>query len=108
MDDHDLNRHNIGVPVRHMKRHTADPRENLKNCENKATDSKKLPSLIGEHKKIQQIAPDSKKIDFPIDTDGLIPEIIEEDNDWMGDSMIDSGYHMKSSTLSKKRYIKLN
>jgi hypothetical protein len=104
MDDHDLNRHNIGVPMRHAKRHSTEPKKNVLNHhEQESKDSQKLPSLFGEHKKIQQIAPESKKIDFSMDAENPIPKIIEEDNDWMGDSMIESGYEMKSSTLSKKR-----
>lgn len=103
MKDHDQNRHNIGMPSRLIRRKSADVHKKMPPAIYDSTDLKKLPSLIGEHKKIQEMAPEGKKLSFQEQDDDAIPQIIEEDHDWMGDSMIDSGFEMKSSSVTKKR-----
>lgn len=101
MKEHDKNRHNIGV-VSRFKRGNSANMKRLSHEDQNMPD--KLPSLIGEHKKVQPVKINARKIKLNSEIDQPIPKIEEEENDWMIDSVGESTFEVKSFTPSHERY----
>ena len=95
MQEHEKNRHNIGIPSRFKKRGKS-AHVKSQEFENDSV-SEKLPSLIGEHKKFQDLMPNGRKIHVHSEMQNEIHKIDEEDHDWMMDSLGEFGSEIKSS-----------
>lgn len=98
MKEHDKNRHNIGIPSRFL-RHKSAHRTHSPDYRKNQNVPEKLPSLIGEHKKIQVQRQPINEPKPPISSqmDHSINKIEEEENDWMMDSINESSFEIKSS-----------
>ena len=99
MHEHQKNRHNIGIPARYKRGKSATVKRNP--IENESLPDK-LPSLIGEHKKFQDLVSNGTKINVQSQKN-QIDQIDEEDHDWMVDSLGEFGSEAKSPQRLRDR-----